>query len=195
MAKATAGDDTAGLILTYFNNPYALQSWKSGANICSSAKWAAFTAREMGESRNADGRERRGLATGACVSTQTEGVSSAYLAKCVRAAFAAAPDIEEPLPAALIEKYRLCEQGRGLAEDSLPQSRQDVQAARRRLIFEELLALQLGLLLLRGREATHTGALCARRTCPLLERTALHAHRRTAARSTGDFSRFGKRRP
>ena len=25
MAKATAGDDTAGLILTYFNNPYALQ--------------------------------------------------------------------------------------------------------------------------------------------------------------------------
>ena len=39
-----------------------------------------------------------------------------------------------------------------------PQSRQDVQAARRRLIFEELLALQLGLLLLRGREAAHTGA-------------------------------------
>ena len=39
-----------------------------------------------------------------------------------------------------------------------PQSRQDVQAARRRLIFEELLALQLGLLLLRRREAAHTGA-------------------------------------
>ena len=33
-----------------------------------------------------------------------------------------------------------------------------MQAARRRLIFEELLALQLGLLLLRGREAAHTGA-------------------------------------
>ena len=89
---------------------------------------------------------------------QTEGVSSAYLAKCVRAAFAAAPDIEEPLPAALIEKYRLCGKAEALQKIHFPQSRQDVQAARRRLIFEELLALQLGLLLLRGREAAHTGA-------------------------------------
>jgi len=89
---------------------------------------------------------------------QTEGVSSAYLAKCVRAAFASAPDIEEPLPAALIEKYRLCGKAEALQKIHFPQSRQDVQAARRRLIFEELLALQLGLLLLRGREAAHTGA-------------------------------------
>ena len=89
---------------------------------------------------------------------QTEGVSSAYLAKCVRAAFAAAPDIEEPLPAALIEKYRLCGKAEALQKIHFPQSRQDVQAARRRLIFEELLALQLGLLLLRRREAAHTGA-------------------------------------
>ena len=76
----------------------------------------------------------------------------------MRAAFASAPDIEEPLPAALIEKYRLCGKAEALQKIHFPQSRQDVQAARRRLIFEELLALQLGLLLLRGREAAHTGA-------------------------------------
>ena len=34
----------------------------------------------------------------------------------------------------------------------------EVHAARRRLIYEELLVLQLGLLLLRGREAVRTGA-------------------------------------
>ena len=158
MAKATAGDDTAGLILTYFNNPYALQKLEVGREYLFFGKvGGTFTAREMVNPVMLT-VESAAASPLVPVYPQTEGVSSAYLAKCVRAAFAAAPDIEEPLPAALIEKYRLCGKAEALQKIHFPQSRQDVQAARRRLIFEELLALQLGLLLLRRREAAHTGA-------------------------------------
>ena len=150
MAKATAGDDTAGLILTYFNNPYALQKLEVGREYLFFGKvGGTFTAREMVNPVMLT-VESAAASPLVPVYPQTEGVSSAYLAKCVRAAFAAAPDIEEPLPAALIEKYRLCGKAEALQKIHFPQSRQDVQAARRRLIFEELLALQLGLLLRRA---------------------------------------------
>ena len=161
MAKATAGDDTAGLILTYFNNPYALQKLEVGREYLFFGKvGGTFTAREMVNPVMLT-VESAAASPLVPVYPQTEGVSSAYLAKCVRAAFAAAPDIEEPLPAALIEKYRLCGKAEALQKIHFPQSRQDVQAARRRLIFEELLALQLGLLLLRVDLALVLSALIA----------------------------------
>lgn len=103
MAKATAGDDTAGLILTYFNNPYALQKLEVGREYLFFGKvGGTFTAREMVNPVMLT-VESAAASPLVPVYPQTEGVSSAYLAKCVRAAFAAAPDIEEPLPAALIE--------------------------------------------------------------------------------------------
>ena len=158
LVKCTIYDETGTLNVTYFNNPYALQKLEVGREYLFFGKvGGTFTAREMVNPVMLT-VESAAASPLVPVYPQTEGVSSAYLAKCVRAAFAAAPDIEEPLPAALIEKYRLCGKAEALQKIHFPQSRQDVQAARRRLIFEELLALQLGLLLLRGREAAHTGA-------------------------------------
>ena len=89
---------------------------------------------------------------------QTEGINSNYLAKCMRTAFAAAPDIPEPLPAWMLQKYRLCPKADAVRMIHFPHSTAEIASARRRLIFEELLALQLGLLLLRSRDATLTGA-------------------------------------
>ena len=89
---------------------------------------------------------------------QTEGINSSYLARCVRTAFAAAPDIVEPLPGWMLEKYRLCPKADAVRMIHFPRSTAEITSARRRLIFEELLALQLGLLLLRSRDATLTGA-------------------------------------
>lgn len=98
MAKATAGDDTASLILTYFNNPYALQKLEVGREYLFFGKvGGTFTAREMVNPVMLT-VESAAASPLVPVYPQTEGVSSAYLAKCVRAAFAAAPDIEEPLP-------------------------------------------------------------------------------------------------
>ena len=83
MAKATAGDDTAGLILTYFNNPYALQKLEVGREYLFFGKvGGTFTAREMVNPVMLT-VESAAASPLVPVYPQTEGVSSAYLAKCV----------------------------------------------------------------------------------------------------------------
>lgn len=158
MFKATAGDDTASLILTYFNNPYILDKLQIDTEYCFFGKVAgSMVAREM---VNPDMLTATAAAATPFVAVypQTAGISSAFLSKCMRAVFASAPEIEEPLPLWMREKYKLCGKTEALQKIHFPQNSSDVQAARRRLIYEELLALQLGLLLLRGKGRTLTGA-------------------------------------
>lgn len=158
MTKVTAGDDTAGLVLTYFNNPYAAQKLAVGSTYLFFGKVSgSFSVREMINPIMVT-MQAAAAAPLAAIYPQTEGITSAFLSKCVRAAFAASPDIEEPLPEFLVRKYRLCSRADALQMIHFPRSHEQVHAARRRLIFEELLALQLGLLLLRSRGAQHTGA-------------------------------------
>ena len=156
--KVTAGDDTSGLVLTFFNSPYTVDKLQIDQEYCFFGKVAGgFASREM--------LSPVILSAAAAAATplvavypQTEGINSAFLTKCVRAAFAEAPDIADPLPAWMIEKYKLCSKAQALHKIHFPRSMEDVKTARRRLIYEELLALQLGLLLLRSRESTLTGA-------------------------------------
>ncbi len=158
MLRVAAGDDTASLTLTYFNNPYAPKKLEIGRTYLFFGKvGGVLAAREMVNPEMLT--EAAAAATPLVpVYPLTEGVSSAYLAKCMRTALAAAPVIDEPLPEALLQKYRLCGKAEALQKIHFPQDAGDIHAARRRLIFEELLALQLGLLLLRGHEAARTGA-------------------------------------
>ena len=66
--------------------------------------------------------------------------------------------MDEPLPHSLLTKYRLCEKQEAIVKIHFPKQRADIQAARRRLIYEELLTLQLGLLMMRSRGKTLTSA-------------------------------------
>lgn len=163
--KVTCGDDTAGLVLTFFNNPYATQRLEIDKTYCFFGKVSGgFTTREMINPvmLSAEAAEATPLVA---IYPQTEGINSAFLSKCVRACFAAGadlPEVEEPLPAAMLEKYKLMGKAEAVRKIHFPQSAEDVAAARRRLIYEELLALQLGLLMLRGRDSALTGArICA----------------------------------
>ena len=158
MVKILAGDDTAGLSLVYFNNPYISQKLEVGTEYCFFGKvGGGFAQREMVNPvmLTAEAASATPLVP---VYPQTEGINSNYLAKCMRTAFAAAPDIPEPLPAWMLQKYRLCPKADAVRMIHFPRSTAEIASARRRLIFEELLALQLGLLLLRSRDAILTGA-------------------------------------
>ena len=66
--------------------------------------------------------------------------------------------MEDPLAGWKGEKYRRCSKEQAGGSMHLPGWVAEVEAARRRRIYEELRVLQLGLLLWRGREAVRTGA-------------------------------------
>lgn len=160
MSRFTAGDDTTSLILTYFNNPYISKKLQPGQTYLFYGKAAGSMAqREMVNPAVLTCTQAQ-AAPLAPVYPQTEGVNSAYLARLVRQALdgGAAARLPEPLPPALLQKYRLWGKAQAVQAIHFPRDMEEVRQARRRLIFEELLALQLGLGLLRGRGKALTGA-------------------------------------
>lgn len=67
----------------------------------------------------------------------------------------------ETLPEKLIKKYSLLGADEAMRKIHFPKSREEYQAARKRLVFEELLTLKLGLSQLKNRGRTLSGAVMA----------------------------------
>ncbi len=156
--KAVCGDDTSGLIVSFFNNPYTIQKLEIDKEYFFYGKLG--TARGTREMINptvlsADEVKKTPLTA---IYPQTEGINSAYISKCLRNYFENAPQIEETLPQYMLDEYKLVSKDEAVRAIHFPKSMEDVEAARRRLIYEELLTLQLGLFLLRSRDSALTSA-------------------------------------
>ncbi len=67
---------------------------------------------------------------------------------------------QENLPADVLERYSLCSKAEAVRKIHFPKSREEYKDARRRLVFEELLTLKLGLSLMRSRDRALSGAVC-----------------------------------
>ncbi|MCM1166244.1 MAG: ATP-dependent DNA helicase RecG [Lachnospiraceae bacterium] len=65
----------------------------------------------------------------------------------------------ETLPESVLEKYSLLGADEAMRKIHFPKSREEYQAARKRLVFEELLTLKLGLSQLKNRGRTLSGAV------------------------------------
>lgn len=75
----------------------------------------------------------------------TSNMPSKTLEKLTKNALSQIKSITDPLPESLISRYRLAPLGEALNAIHFPRDESDLHLARRRLIFEELLLLQLGL--------------------------------------------------
>lgn len=84
------------------------------------------------------------------------GLTSAGIASAVRSALSGIDKIPETLGNTIREKYGLMELDDAVRQIHFPDSAEQILLARKRLIFEELLTLQLGLLKLRGRKKAQT---------------------------------------
>jgi ATP-dependent DNA helicase RecG len=76
----------------------------------------------------------------------TEGVAADVVRKAVVAALPAVKQLQEPLPAALRQKYDLVDLQDAIAHIHFPPDKPALDAARHRLVFDEFFYLQLGLL-------------------------------------------------
>ncbi len=83
-------------------------------------------------------------------------LTSNAIAKVIKTALDSLDEIPETLDKSIRDKYNLISLDRAIRQIHFPDSDEDVQKARQRLIFEELLTLQLGLLKLKGRNKSVT---------------------------------------
>ena len=89
---------------------------------------------------------------------QTEGLSSTVIAKCIRQLLPHAELLPDPLPEEMLKKYRLLSKADAVRAIHCPATEEEAFAARRRLIYEELLVLQLGIGRMKNRGSASTGA-------------------------------------
>ncbi|MEA3397836.1 MAG: ATP-dependent DNA helicase RecG, partial [Chloroflexota bacterium] len=147
--RAILSDETGTLEITWFNQRYLEGRIKSGMQIVVSGKVDEYLGRLTMNSPEWEVVGRSDLDTARIVPIypSTEGLTQRWMRQVVKRALSAwAARIADPLPPALLEAQHLEPLQRALWGIHLPDNQEQLRAARQRLIFEEVLALQLGLL-------------------------------------------------
>lgn len=149
VSRSAATDGECAVSLIFFNNPYIKETVKRGEELLFYGRIKA----------NPDGtREMLSPAVmkpseGGClhpVYAQSGELTSRMISRAVKSALELCKgNIPETLPEEQIKKFRLEKAEEALRKIHFPKNEDEIAAARRRLIFEELLVLQLGLLSMR----------------------------------------------
>ena len=167
--KTTVTDGVDDMQLTFFNNRYVMNLLEAGGVYAFRGKvTGTFTRREMASPEFVPESRMQDMVP---VYPQTEGLTSRIIAGAMREALRLLPEtVNDPLPDALRLEYALCRLEYALKTIHFPNSPEALSTARRRLVFEELLVLQLGMMEIRRAGARenpypirddHTAAFCA----------------------------------
>lgn len=158
MERITAGDDVSSLEITWFNNPYVTQKLELGQEYYfQGIVTGGMLRRQMVNPQVRTDAQVKSSPFEA-VYPQTEGLTSSAIAKCVRQLLPHAELLPDPLPPEMLKKYRLLSKADAVRAIHCPSTEEEAFAARRRLIYEELLVLQLGIGRMKNHGAASTGA-------------------------------------
>ncbi len=160
--KFRVADDTAVCDITFFNNKYVPDMIKEGQSYYFYGKvGGTLFKREMVSPEFEPGSVQIGLRP---IYPLTAGLSSRQIAAAVKQTLdLCEEEISDSIPDYLRKKYELCHNGFALENIHFPKDRAALETARRRLVFEELLTLQLGMSLLRKRSASNSAFSCVTR--------------------------------
>jgi ATP-dependent DNA helicase RecG len=149
LVEATVRDETGPMKATFFNQPWLVQRYPPGTRLLLHGKFEGRNRfRVQAHAQTAE------AATGLEAIAHypaSEGLSSTQIHALVRAHAAALGDVVEPLPGRLRASESLPDRAGALRAAHFPAAPDDLELARRRLAFDELLLLQLGLLRRRAR--------------------------------------------
>lgn len=158
MERLTAGDGLSTLEVTWFNNPYAIKKLEIGQEYFFQGLLTGGMLRRQMVNPQVRTAAQITAAPLEAVYPQTEGLSSTVIARCIQQLLPHAELLADPLPAEMRRKYRLPDKADAVRAIHCPASPEQAAAARRRLIYEELLVLQLGIGCMKSRGAADTGA-------------------------------------
>ncbi|MBO5798098.1 MAG: ATP-dependent DNA helicase RecG, partial [Clostridia bacterium] len=149
--KFTVSDGRSGMQVTLFNNKYAAARVKRGREyLLFGTVTSGYNRYEMASSQIEE------VGSGVRIRPiypQTEGLNSRFIEKTIATAWQglSLEAQEETLPPDVLQRYGLCTRHYAFQNIHFPENSEAVATARRRLVFEELLVLQLGLLQMKGR--------------------------------------------
>jgi ATP-dependent DNA helicase RecG len=138
---ARVADDTAAVSVTWFNQPWLADRLKSGTEVRLRGKLGRWGF----EPRSYDFGDARATADFAPVYPAAEEIAAATVRRVVDGALPLAVHVPDPLPAELRAREGLALKRDALAAVHRPRDLDEAETARRRLAFEELLVLQVGI--------------------------------------------------
>lgn len=158
-------DDGTRINLTFFNNPYIKTmllrdgEYLFHGKVTYSGNFAEMSSPVFLPATDKNGRLMP-------IYRQTEGLSSRQIEQTVGKALDALPtDFPDPINENILKKHNLMSAAEALKQVHQPDSHEKLREAVRRLKFEELFILQLGLLNIKGRAKTQTAINLSRNFC------------------------------
>ena len=153
LVKLRAVDETGALDVTFFNQAYMKDQLHAGEIYTFFGK-VEGTGRRKSMSNPVVEREGSRVVTGRIVPIYplAAGISQSLLIKAVGQGLQACRDLlPDPLPSDIQQSRQLCRTGYAYSQIHFPDSEETLAIARRRLVFEEMFLLAIGLRQMRGR--------------------------------------------
>ena len=144
IAKTTVYDDTGGAQLVFFNNRYISYMLKHGETyrFFGKASHTLDGVSMISPTFESDDSNK----TVKPIYSLTAGLNNNFVIKCVKRALALLPDeVNDPLPDELRKRFGLCGLKEAIENIHFPESLEALAQAKKRLVAEELLVLNLGL--------------------------------------------------
>lgn len=156
LVEITLTDGTGTLMITAFRQPWLMDSLSAGMQVAVAGKLEFnYGFKRMTnpfiEAIAGGGEDVGGMIFP--VHPATEKLSAAWMRRMVSNGLAHVMGLYDPLPLALRAKYHLMSRASALSAIHFPQSMDEASEARRRLVYEELLLLEL-MLMEEGRSRT-----------------------------------------
>ena len=148
MVRATINDGTGAVQATWFNQPWLTEKLHAGMQVVISGKVEQFLGRPVFNSPQWEPLEIEPLRTRRIVPVYplTEGLTSKKMRDTMRTAVTQwAPRIPDPLPINVSQRQNLYSLPQAVAKTHFPDTQENLHKARRRIMFDELFMLQLGM--------------------------------------------------
>ena len=155
MCRVAVFDESGYMNLVFFNNRYIPSMLHYGetylfyGRVMKEAIGYQMTSPEFSSIKDADSISP--------VYNLTAGLNNRVVTKAVREALSMLPEeIRDPIPYQILNQYHLCTLSYALENIHFPSDLRALEKARERLVFEELLVLNLGMRLLKSRVSEQT---------------------------------------
>ena len=153
--KCNFSDGDNVIHVTLFNNKYLAKSLRTFDDYILYGKLEkSFTSASMTSPQIEKNESAIGIHP---IYPSTENLNSKAIAKAVKEALGKVEYFEDTLSDEIRQRYDLCSLDFAIRQIHFPTNEKNIKLARKRLIFEELLTLQLGLLKLKTKKSADNG--------------------------------------